>query len=70
MYEQGQKPNIEELRKIAADVQDPNLRHLSSEVSTKEVKTYTPHKAKGKVVVLDMGVKLNILRSFVNKNQN
>jgi len=67
VYEQGEKPNIEELRKIAGDVKDPNLRHLSSEVSTKEVKIYTPYNQKGRVVILDMGVKLNILRNFVSR---
>ncbi len=67
VIEQGKKPNIEELRKMAINVKDPNLRHLSSEVSTKEVKIYTPNNTKGKVVVLDMGVKLNILRTFVSK---
>ena len=67
VYEKGKKPNIEELKKIASDLKDPNLRNLASEVSTKEVKIYTPNRPKGKVVVLDMGVKLNILRTFVSK---
>ena len=43
---------------------DPNLRLLSSEVSAKEVKIYPSINPIGKVVVLDMGVKLNILRNF------
>jgi len=67
VYEPGQKPKIEELRKIARDIKDPNLRHLASEVSTKEVKIYTPINPKGRVVVLDLGVKLNILRTFISK---
>ncbi len=67
VYDQDQKPNIEELRKIAANIKDPNLRNLSSEVSIKKVKIHTPNNPKGKVVVLDMGVKLNILRTFVSK---
>ena len=67
VYEPGQKPKIEELRKIARDIKDPNLRHLASEVSTKEVKIYNPINPKGRVVVLDLGVKLNILRTFISK---
>lgn len=67
VYKQGQRPNIEELKKIASNVKDPNLRHLSSEVSTKEVKTFTPPNPRAKVVILDMGVKLNILRNFVKR---
>lgn len=68
IYEPGEIPNIEELKEIAINAKDPNLRHLSSEVSTKEVKIYKPSNPRGKVVVLDMGVKLNILRNFVVRN--
>ena len=65
VYEPGEIPNIKELKEIAANAEDPNLSHLSIEVSTNEVKIYKPLNAIGKVVVLDMGVKLNILRNFV-----
>ena len=68
VYEPREIPNIEELKEIVANAKDPNLRHLSSEVSTKEVKIYKPSNPIGKVVVLDMGVKLNILRNFIVRN--
>ena len=68
VFESGEIPNIEDLKEIAANAEDPNLRHLSSEVSTKDVKIYKPSNPIGKVVVLDMGVKLNILRNFVVRN--
>ncbi len=61
----GEIPNIEELREEVKQVEDPNLRLLSREVSTQEVIHYKPFHAKGRVVVLDMGVKLNILRNFI-----
>ncbi|MFX0006717.1 MAG: glutamine-hydrolyzing carbamoyl-phosphate synthase small subunit [Promethearchaeota archaeon] len=65
VYNPGEKPNINELKQEVKKIQDPNLRHLASEVSTKEVKMFTPYDSKGKVVVLDLGVKNNILRNFV-----
>jgi len=65
VYESGEIPNIKELKETAANAKDPNLRNLSSEVSTNEVKVYKPPNPTGKVVVLDMGVKLNILRNFI-----
>jgi carbamoyl-phosphate synthase small subunit len=63
----GEKPDIIELREQVKKVQDPNLRHLVSEVSTKEIKRFIPPMAKHKVVVLDLGIKNNILRNLVNK---
>ena len=68
VHELGEKPNIEKLKKIVEKAEDPNLRYLASEVSTKEIKNYIPLNPIGKVVVLDMGVKLNILRNFVIRN--
>ena len=67
VYNPGEKPDINELKEEVKKVQDPNLRHLSSEVSTKEIKTFIPSDPKGKVVVLDLGVKNNILRSLVKR---
>lgn len=67
VYNSGEKPDFESLKEIMKKAEDPNLRQLSSEVSTKEVKTFTPQVPIGKVVVLDMGVKLNILRNFAKR---
>ena len=64
----GEKPDLEQLKEEAREVEDPNLRHLASEVSTRDLIQYNPSGAKGKVVVLDLGVKLNILRNFVARN--
>ncbi len=63
-----ESPNIEELRAEVKNVEDPNLRHLASEVSTKEVKIFSPSKPRGKVVIIDLGVKNNILRNFVERD--
>ncbi|MFX1570481.1 MAG: glutamine-hydrolyzing carbamoyl-phosphate synthase small subunit [Promethearchaeota archaeon] len=68
VYDIGEKPDIDNLKQIAIKAEDPNLRHLVSEVSTKEVMIYKPLNPFGTVVLLDMGVKLNILRNLVERN--
>lgn len=67
VFNPGEKPDIEKLRENVKIVRDPNLRHLVSEVSTKEVKKFTPKNSRGKVVVIDLGVKNNILRNLVSR---
>ncbi|MFX1401956.1 MAG: glutamine-hydrolyzing carbamoyl-phosphate synthase small subunit [Promethearchaeota archaeon] len=68
VYNPGEHPNIEELKQEVTKLEDPNLKHLASEVSTREIIKYTPQKPKGKVVVLDLGVKNNILRNLVARD--
>ncbi|MFX0034342.1 MAG: glutamine-hydrolyzing carbamoyl-phosphate synthase small subunit [Candidatus Hermodarchaeota archaeon] len=67
VYNPGEKPNIEKLREKVKKVEDPNLRYLASEVSTREIKRFIPSDPIGKVVVLDLGVKNNILRNLLNR---
>ncbi len=67
VFNPGEKPKIDELKEKAKNVDDPNLRHLASEVSTKEIKIFTPPNPKGKVIVIDLGVKHNILRNLVKR---
>ncbi len=68
VYDHGEKLNIEELKQLASEAEDPNLRNLASEVSTKDVMIHKPLNPIGKVVLLDMGVKLNILRSLIHRD--
>ncbi|MHA1195969.1 MAG: glutamine-hydrolyzing carbamoyl-phosphate synthase small subunit [Promethearchaeota archaeon] len=68
VFEPNEEPNIELLREEVKNVEDPNLRHLASEVSCKEVKFFTPENPKGRVVVLDLGVKNNILRNLIKRS--
>ena len=68
VYNPGEQPDLEDLKEEAGNVEDPNLRHLAGEVSTKEVIHYNLFSNRGKVVVLDLGVKLNILRIFVARD--
>lgn len=68
VFNSGERPNIEDLLEKVKKIKDPNLRHLVSEVSTKKVKKYTPSNPIAKLVVLDLGVKNNILRNLVKRN--
>ena len=47
--------------------EDPNLRHLVKEVSCKEPIIYSPKNPIGTVVLVDCGVKYNILRNLVRR---
>ncbi|MBY9019989.1 MAG: glutamine-hydrolyzing carbamoyl-phosphate synthase small subunit [Candidatus Lokiarchaeota archaeon] len=67
VFNPGETPNLEELKEEVKEVEDPNLRLLASEVSTKEVKIFSPINPKGRVVVIDLGVKNNILRNFLQR---
>jgi len=68
VYPPGEDPNLEELREKVKQAKDPNKRHLAREVSTSEVKIYTPEKVKGRVVILDLGIKYSIIRNLVERN--
>jgi len=67
VFNSGEEPNIDQLKEEVKKAEDPNLRLLASEVSTKEIKIYRQSNPIGKVVILDMGVKLNILRNFAKR---
>ncbi len=67
VYNQGEKPNIEELKAEAKKVEDPNFRALVSKVSVNAVKKFVPENPIGKVVVLDLGAKNNIFRLLLGK---
>jgi len=64
----GQKPNIEGLREEARNIKDPINDNLVASVSTKTIKRITPSDSKGSVVIYDLGVKNNILRTLLSKN--
>jgi carbamoyl-phosphate synthase small subunit len=68
VFNPGENPNIKDLHEKVKKAEDPNLRNLASEVSTKEVKKITPFNPIGKIIVLDLGVKNNILRNLVKRN--
>ena len=54
------------LRREAAEVADPNARDLVAEVTTPEIRIYNPQ-ARRTIVVIDCGVKMNIIRSLARR---
>jgi carbamoyl-phosphate synthase small subunit len=67
VYNSGEKPNFEKLNQEVKNVKDPNLRDLASEVSTKDVKKFIPINPIARVVLMDLGVKYNILRNLLQR---
>ena len=49
------------------ELSDPNLRNLAAEVSVKEKVSYNPG-GKRKIVLIDCGVKLNIIRNLIRRD--
>jgi len=47
--------------------EDPNERNLVAEVSIKEPQTYEGPKGSKHIAIIDCGMKLNIIRSFLNR---
>jgi carbamoyl-phosphate synthase small subunit len=54
------------LRREAREVADPNARDLVAEVTTPEIRIYNPKAAKT-IVLIDCGVKANIIRALVRR---
>ncbi len=67
VYPAGEKPSTEEILEEVKQIPDPNKTDLAKEVSTKKI---IRHKTNGKykVVLIDCGVKRNILRSLLKRN--
>ena len=64
--EQGYEPDIEQLLKEVKHVPDPNVRDLVNEVTIKEPIHYKSGN-KGRVVLVDCGVKAGIIRSLFQR---
>lgn len=68
VFEKGAEiPNKDELMKQVQNAPDPNQFHLVKEVSTAEIIEYSPNDPIGTVVLIDCGVKLNIIRNLISR---
>ncbi|MBD3196144.1 MAG: glutamine-hydrolyzing carbamoyl-phosphate synthase small subunit [Candidatus Lokiarchaeota archaeon] len=65
VYNQGEEPDIDELKKEVQMIDDPNKKNLAQEVSVKEIRKYLPSNSIGRVVILDLGIKYNTIRSLL-----
>lgn len=68
VYDVGEKPNIDELKEEAKNIENPKDKNLVESVTVKEIRKYSPANPKGTVVILDLGVKNNIIRTLLSKN--
>ena len=59
-------PGPARLRREAKEVPDPNARDLVAEVTTPEIRIYNPSASRA-IVLIDCGVKMNIVRSLVRR---
>jgi carbamoyl-phosphate synthase small subunit len=70
VFNRNSKPNIQALRKEATELNNLNKKNLMELVSTSKVKTYTCEHSKATVLIIDLGVKNNILRVLLEKKIN
>ncbi|OLS16109.1 MAG: carbamoyl-phosphate synthase small subunit [Promethearchaeota archaeon CR_4] len=64
---EGELPDISALQDAVHVTEDINTRDLCAEVSIKDVKMYNT-RAPEKIVIIDMGVKHNIIRNLCKRN--
>ncbi len=68
VFNVGEKPNIEDLKQEVLKIEDPSGNNLVEVVSVKEIRKFTPQNSKGTVVIIDLGLKNNIIRTLLSKN--
>ena len=68
-YEEGVEPDLDALLMDGRNIPDPNLSDLVKEVSVKEPVTYNVD-GKNTVVLIDCGVKYNIIRNLLKRGIN
>ncbi|MFX0188501.1 MAG: glutamine-hydrolyzing carbamoyl-phosphate synthase small subunit [Candidatus Hodarchaeota archaeon] len=68
VLEAGQKPDIDALKAEVQNNEDPINKNLVDTVSIKVAKKIKLKDPKGSVVIIDLGIKNNILRTLLSKN--
>lgn len=68
VFNAGEKPNFNKLNHEVKMIENPINKNFVANVSTKEIKKYISPESKGTVVVYDLGIKNNILRTLLSKN--
>ena len=67
-FNKGEKPDIDKLKEELKNIEDLSQKKLTEVVSVKETVTYAPQDAQSKVVIIDLGVKNNIIRTLLAKS--
>lgn len=69
IFNDGEKIDLDYCKDKVKKIDDPNKRNLSGEASTKQPVKFEKNNSKN-VVVIDCGVKLDIIRNLVRRNVN
>jgi len=67
VYKVGEKPNIKELKDKVHNIIDPNEKNLVELVSINEKKKISLPDSKGRIVIIDLGMKNGLLRTLLQK---
>ena len=67
VYNVGEKPNIEQLREEVQKIENPSEQNLVELVSIKEKKKISLPDPKGRVVIIDLGMKNGLFRTLLQK---
>jgi len=70
VFDKSSKPNIQALREEVKELENLNKINLVELVSTQKIKTYSCENSKGTVLIIDLGLKNNILRILLEKRMN
>ena len=68
VFDSDQNPNIDELKKEVQNIEDPVNQNIVASVSTKKLKKFTLIDSRGTVVIYDLGVKNNVIRTLLYRN--
>ena len=68
VFEDNQEPDIEKLRKEVTKAQNLNETNLVKEVSVTKPIVYEQKNNAPKIALIDLGTKMNIIRSLLNRN--
>ncbi|MHA1763541.1 MAG: glutamine-hydrolyzing carbamoyl-phosphate synthase small subunit [Promethearchaeota archaeon] len=68
VYDSTEKLNLVELKKEIRETEPIEMKNIVSNVSTNNIKKNSPRDPKGTVVIYDLGVKNNIIRTLISRN--
>ena len=68
VFDYNQEPDIDQLQKEASKIPNPNEKNFIKDISVKEPIVYEEKNGAPKTVLIDLGTKMNIIRSLLNRD--
>jgi carbamoyl-phosphate synthase small subunit len=68
VFREGEEPDIGKLNAEVSRIQNPNEKNLVNDLSTKKSISYEQNAGTKKVVLIDLGTKMTLIRSLLNRN--